>query len=99
MCVKWTLVDERFRNSFQPAQTDSLAQVFDRDRALTLERLTKKRPVKSPGRFVRSVTLPKESSGERLHRSYDLPYCALAPLTHESLAVPASASHFSIATL
>ena len=32
-------------------------------------------------------------------QSQDLANCALAALTHESFAAPASASHFSIATL
>jgi hypothetical protein len=32
MCVKRTLVDERFRSSFQPAQADTLAEDFGRDR-------------------------------------------------------------------
>jgi len=47
MCVKRTPVDKRFRNPFQPAQADWVAQVFDRERGLTLERATKKRPEKN----------------------------------------------------
>jgi hypothetical protein len=60
---------------------------------------SRKRPVKIPAASSDAPHGLKERRGQHLHRSYDLPYCTLAPLTHESLAVPASASHFSIATL
>ena len=54
----------------------------------------------NPGRNSRSLTLAAKESGEgNLHRSQDLPYCTFALLTHVFFAGPASASHFSIATL
>jgi hypothetical protein len=43
--------------------------------------------------------LPKVSSELRWCRPYCLPYCTFALLTHASFVGPASASHFSIATL
>lgn len=59
----------------------------------------KKRPVKSPRPLCPIRRAAQERAAGALDRSYDFPYCTLAPLTHASLAVPASASHFSIATL
>ncbi len=54
--------------------------------------------VASPGRNTRSLKLLAKKIGQG-NRFQDLPNCALAVLTHESFAAPASASHFSIATL
>lgn len=52
------------------------------------------------GRNIRSLKLlAKEIGGGELKAIYDLPNWAFAAETHESLAGPASASHFSIATL
>ena len=49
---------------------------------------------------IRFLAPPATESGDGdLLRSQDLPYCDFALLTHASFAGPASASHFSIATL
>ena len=54
----------------------------------------------NPGRNTRFLTPPAtEGGGGDLPRPQDLPNCTFALLTHASLAAPASASHFSIATL
>ena len=59
-----------------------------------------KRPEENPGRNTRfPYAVSKESRGGDPYRSQDLPYCTFALLTHASFAGPASASHFSIATL
>ena len=64
-------------------------------------RRAKKRPGKTPRPQIPDPSRrPREERGEGdLHRSQDLPYCTFALPTHESFAGPASASHFSIATL
>lgn len=57
------------------------------------------REVQHPGRRIRSAMPPAEAGVmTESDRSYDLPKRSFAPLTHASFAVPAWASHLSIAT-